>query len=252
MDALEVRNIALLATAFLASAAGSLDLQNRILGQSSCWIDPEIDRIRSVWCSIGGSEFPLGTAADKQSSWDFGVCKFQFDALVSRHADPIDRARLLAVSAPHSGDWLHALPLSACGLRLDNDTVRATIGLRLGAKLCEPHRCPCGGWVEANGLHALACKRSAGRSSRHNYVNDVLWRAIMKAGVPATKEPLGLLRSDGKRPDGVTLIPWESGKCATWDVTVTDTLAASNVIHSSRAAGSAAECAAEKKNNKYT
>jgi len=66
------------------------------------------------------------------------------------------------------------------------------------------------------------------------------------------KEPLGLLRSDGKRPDGVTLIPWKSGKCATWDITVTDTLATSNFAYSSHAAGSAAECAAEKKNNKYT
>jgi len=39
------------------------------------------------------------------------------------------------------------------------------------------------------------------------------------------KEPSGLLRTDGKRPDGVTLLPWKQGKCATWDVTVSDTLA---------------------------
>jgi hypothetical protein len=82
-------------------------------------------------------------------------------------------------------------------------------------------------------------------------LNDVLWRAITKAGVPASKEPVGLLRSDGKRPDGVTLIPWESGKCLTWDVTVTDTLAASNLSHSSLTAGSACEIAAEKKGAKY-
>ena len=28
----------------------------------------------------------------------------------------VDQARMLAVSSPHSGDWLHALPLSGCGL----------------------------------------------------------------------------------------------------------------------------------------
>jgi hypothetical protein len=38
----------------------------------------------------------------------------------------------------------------------------------------------------------------------------------------------------------------------TWDVTVTDTLAASYLQHSVVAAGSAAELAAERKANKYT
>ena len=91
-----------------------------------------------------------------------------------------------------------------------------------------------------------------GRTSRHNYLNDIVWRALLKAGVPAIKEPSGLVRSDGKRPDGVTQIPWESGRCVTWDVTVTDTLAASNLPLSSATAGSAAERAADKKCDKYT
>ena len=60
-----------------------------------------------------------------------------------------------------------------------------------------------------------------------------------------------MVRSDEKRPDGVTQIPWSEGKCASWDVTVTDTLAASNVSTSSSAAGSAAEVAASKKLQKY-
>ena len=33
-----------------------------------------------------------------------------------------------------------------------------------------------------------------------------------------SKEPQGLSRSDGKRPDGLTLIPWQAGKALTWDV----------------------------------
>jgi len=36
--------------------------------------------------------------------------------------------------------------------------------------------------------------------------------------VPATKEPTSLSRSDGGRPDGMTLIPWQNGKALTWDV----------------------------------
>ena len=38
-------------------------------------------------------------------------------------------------------------------------------------------------------------------------------------------EPRGLYRTDGKRPDGVTMIPWEMGKQLGWDVTVVDALA---------------------------
>ena len=36
-------------------------------------------------------------------------------------------------------------------------------------------------------------------------------------------EPDGQLWSDGKRPDGFTLIVWQGGRCMTWDFTVTDT-----------------------------
>ena len=37
----------------------------------------------------------------------------------------------------------------------------------------------------------------------------------------------GLVRQDGKRPDGVTLIPFEGGRSFTWDVTVVCTTAGS-------------------------
>ena len=42
-------------------------------------------------------------------------------------------------------------------------------------------------------------------------------------------EPRGLYRTDGKRPDGVTMIPWEMGKQLVWDVTVVDVLAPSRL-----------------------
>jgi len=53
-----------------------------------------------------------------------------------------------------------------------------------------------------SGLHGLACRRSAPRQQRHSQMNDILWRAVKRAQIPAIKEPAGLLRSDGKCPDG--------------------------------------------------
>ena len=93
--------------------------------------------------------------------------------------------------------------------------------------LCAPHLCPCGSLVDARGIHGLCCKRSAGRTIRHNTLNDMLCRACVRSGVPPSREPIGLFRSDGKRPDGMTLVPWKVGRCLTWDVTCPDTLAAS-------------------------
>ena len=73
--------------------------------------------------------------------------------------------------------------------------------------------------------HAFVYKKAPSRIARHQQLNDIVYRALVAAGVPASKEPVGLCRSDGKRPDGMSLIPWKSGKLLLWDVTVASTLA---------------------------
>jgi hypothetical protein len=62
----------------------------------------------------------------------------------------------------------------------------------------------------------------------------------------------GLSRDDGKRPDGMTLVPWIKGQPLVWDVTVVDTLADSYVLKSSEVSGSAAEMACKRKHSKYS
>ena len=161
-----------------------------------------------------------------------------------------DRARLLASRAEGSGAWLEALPLHAVGLKLDNETIRIAAGLRLGAALVHQHICVCGTLVNADGHHGLACRRSAGRHSRHNQVNDILQRAFISAGVLATREPLGLC-TNGKRPDGITSVPWRKGRCLAWDATCPDTYAPSHLHASSIVAGSAAEEFEVSKKKKY-
>ena len=122
----------------------------------------------------------------------------------------------LAASSQHSGDWLFALPTASCRLKLDDEAVRVAVSLRLGMDLCQPHQCSCGSLVDARGLHSFVCKRALGRTARHHALNDLIARSFVSAGVPVTKEPVGLFRTDG-----LTLIPWQSGKSLCWDVMVT-------------------------------
>jgi len=123
--------------------------------------------------------------------------------------------------------------------------------MRLGLTLCVPHKSHCGSDVDAQGRHAMVCKKAPGRVARHQVLNNIILRAINATDVPAVKEPSGLNRQDGKRPDGLSLIPWQSGKPLLWDVTVASTLAGSYVDTAATGAGLVADQAADRKTAKY-
>ena len=109
-----------------------------------------------------------------QRAWDSLIVEQEHTELLNRYTEPSHGARLLAASAAHSGDWLHALPLAACGLHMSDDAIRVAVGLRLGCVICEEHICGCGATVDSLGTHAFSCKRSSCR----NYINDIIWRAL--------------------------------------------------------------------------
>ncbi|KAJ4429682.1 hypothetical protein ANN_21883 [Periplaneta americana] len=71
--------------------------------------------------------------------------------------------------------------------------------------------------------------------------------SLTSCGILSLLEPPGISRADGKRPDGLTLIPWSRGKSLIWDSTCVDTLAPSHLPNTSRHAASAAELAVKKK-----
>ena len=106
--------------------------------------------------------------------------------------------------------------------------------------------------MDSSALHGLSCRRSEGRHPRHAAVNDLIHRALTAAKVSSRLEPSGLFRSDGKRPDGATIVPWKNGKCLVWDVTCPDTFAPSYLSLSSREAGAVAIQAEERKKQKYS
>ncbi|KAJ4434168.1 hypothetical protein ANN_16490 [Periplaneta americana] len=82
-------------------------------------------------------------------------------------------------------------------------------------------------------------------------INDIIKRALLSAGFPTILEPIGINRSDGKRPDGSTLTPWSKGKSLLGDATGYKTFASSYLSKTSKLAGSAAASAVTIKRNKY-
>ena len=161
-----------------------------------------------------------------QKNWTQPVYVKTAQDLISR----MDDKRSIVFTA-HQGkfgsQWLNVVPCKNLGLKLDDQHIRISIGLRLGANFCVAHTCHCGKRVERDGLHGLSCTKSAGRFSRHASPNFIIKQMLESLDLPAMLEPRGLYGTDDKRPDGVTLIPWEMGKQLVWDVTVVDALAPS-------------------------
>ena len=142
--------------------------------------------------------------------------------------------------------------MSSLGLQMDDETVRVAVGLRLGTPLCRPHECShCGSEVDRLGTHGLSCRWSEGRHPRHAAVNDITHRSLSSANIPSRLEPSGLYRSDGKQPDGCSILPWSCGKVLVRDATCPDTFAPSHIPAAVRGAGAVAAQAEQVKVSKY-
>src|SRR6476469_761626 len=247
------RSSQLAPSAYLSSAYGSADLVVSILPGSYLSIpDVTLEKALQDWHGQGGIIHPNIEEASKQRIWDNSIIAKNKEYLFSQASDDYTRARLLAVTSPHAGDWLKAQPLSSLGLRLDNNMIRVAVGLRLGSAIFSPHQCPCGASVDARGAHELSCIKSTRRQPRHALINDIIHRAMGRARISAVKEPLDLLPGTVMRPDGASLIPWSGGKCLAWDATIPDTLAPSHLPSTRALAGAAATQAATLKHHKYS
>ena len=160
-------------SAYLASAAATLLLQQSILSDS-IWMqgNQPVASTETLWTALANSPKPSQQTQHIQKAWDGPVAANQKNLILSRAPSDVDKARLLAEASPHSGDWLHTPPITAVGLRLPDEAVRVAVAHRLGSKACEPHTCVCGKAVDARWLHGLSCRRSAPRQQRHSHLND--------------------------------------------------------------------------------
>ena len=104
--------------------------------------------------------------------------------------------------------------------------------------------------MDTLGMHGLSCRFSAGRHLHYAMLNDILHRAL--SSVPSQLEPTGLDRADGKRPDGITMVPWSNGRLLVWDATCVDTFAPSHLSITASEVRAAANQAEQTKIKKYS
>jgi len=90
-------------SAFLASAASTLQLQQSILPEGiKDLTDQSIVSVENIWTSLSGSSVPTSESRHIQKAWDRPVAVNHLDQLLSMTSNEVDKARLLAATATHS------------------------------------------------------------------------------------------------------------------------------------------------------
>jgi hypothetical protein len=147
--------------------------------------------------SVHGIQSPL---TSRQMEWDMPLIEVLRKRMLSAASDRASKASLIAAAEPYYGAYLIAHPCSSLGTRLDNSSLRISVALCLGAPVCSLHFCVCGASVQTRRRHDLGCRKSAGRLSCHNAVNNQIKRVLSPAEVPSRLEPTSLARDDNKQP----------------------------------------------------
>lgn len=225
--------------ALLASAACTADLQSKIIVVDRETPDVLMETAKGKRPILYNLLPSTGMIAHQQRIWDTPGIAHDKNFAATAASIPADKTRLFAVSAQHRSDWLHAHPISFCGLRLPRQWSRKS-GCRLGLELCVLHTSPCGSTMDSFGLHEwpiyFGVKVKADPYVTQQ-INGFVYRSRRRPDVPTIKVPGGLTLSDGKRPNAITLIPSKGGRRFAWDATVIETLVPSYVSLSAISAG---------------
>ena len=121
---------------FLASAFGASDFRSTIFSES--FEDVSFTRALQKWLSLTNEqESPLdGT----QKNWTQPVYVKTAQDLLPR-MDSIRTKVFNAHQGKFGSQWLNVVPCKNLGLKLDDQQLRISIGLRLGVNICVAHTC---------------------------------------------------------------------------------------------------------------
>ena len=165
-------------------------------------------------CTKQTNGYPTTITSRKQANWMLSNQKLFKKNL---RADEWIIIRLNGCVFLVSGDWLHALQSDFLQLCLSNNDFRTACIHRLWSIVSSAFHCVWNLIRHLYSQHPLICNKMKSR-----------WHAFSMAGIPSTLEPVGLLRSDGRRLDGISITLQIRGKSLTMDYTISNRLTASN------------------------
>ena len=127
-------------SAFLASAAGSEKLISEILPENTHLDNELLFSAIEHWHAFSDADSTVVIKEPAaQKDWSAAVNKQKFARIHLVNAiNETPRARVLAYQGKIAGAWLNAYPSKAIGLKLTDEQIRISLGLRLGVPLCEP------------------------------------------------------------------------------------------------------------------
>ena len=120
--------------AFLSSVNGAVELTIQLLPSRlhavSSTNDPVYVAASLEWQAHCNSAVPDSAQAGHQNkAWDIPCVNRKREVVISAAQSQAGLARLIAATAPHSDDFLHAVPCSSVGSRLDETSLRFAISL---------------------------------------------------------------------------------------------------------------------------
>ena len=127
---------------------------------SDTFEDVSFSKALERWLSLTIEQ--VGPLDRTQKKWTQPVYFKTAQDLISRLDDKHSKD-FNAHQATFVCQWLNVVPCKNLGLKIVNQQLRTSIGLRLGAIICVAHSCHCGKRFEKNSLHGLSCTKCAGR-----------------------------------------------------------------------------------------
>ena len=241
-------------TAFASSLLSSQTLVRKLLGKDDNGDAPNLpqpvlERISAKQGEVASTEALVGVS---QKSASLKVDLFNQSLLlnhITEEGEVREMARLQSLGLPHAGDWLSVVPQPALGLHLRAPEFVTSLKYRLGIPIYSAEGpCPsCSAPSDQMGDHALGCAKHGDRIARHDQLRDVIFEAAASASLAPAREERHLLPGSAARPGDVVIKRWSDGKDGALDITVTGSLARSNVEAAAEVAGSALAKAVQRK-----
>jgi hypothetical protein len=176
---------------------------------------------------------------------------------VYNNSDAEHKAKLVGFTSDYSYYWMKVVPDYKNNVYYNNSEMSVLLKFWLNQELFPlKKKCPlstCNSDLDSKGVHALICKSSGGRISKHNNIVDFLEREAIKAAKNPRKEVLHILGKDNDYKPADLFIPNHTlGRDSCLDVGIANPMCQSYYIKSALFPLHAANTYSEKKSTKYS